>query len=168
MSIELVYDRTQTDVDNAQQIRARYQSLADWTGLTAAEVAQLERGTLTYKTMNRVTSAVSELEQRLVRDGYSVGKLSIREYEETGAISRSDWAQYLANVQTLRDTFYTLKETEELPRAEDKLGFNGANTIEKILADIDILLEWMEKGYRRCGTFVASNNPVALPLKGEN
>lgn len=166
MSIELVYDRTQEDVDGAREIRARYQSLADWSGLTAAEAAQLERGTLTYKTMNRVASAVSELAQRLVSGGYSVGKLSTRKYEETDAISRSDWAQYLANVQTIRDAFYTLKETKELPSAEDKLGFNSANTIEKILADIELLIGKMNEDYRRCGAFRTGNNAVHLPLKG--
>lgn len=98
--------------------------------------------------------------------GAEVGKAEDREWQEGDVLYRSQWTTYLDNVQRLRDAYYTLAETGELPAPEDKLGYTGANTIEKILADIDLLIDCMKSSYRRCGTFHAGNNAVHLPLKG--
>ena len=89
-----------------------------------------------------------------------------REWRETDIVRLSQWRQYLANVQALRDAYYTLAETGQLPKPEDKLGYVGANNIEKVLADIDLLIDCMKSSYRRCGTFRAGNNAAHLPLKG--
>lgn len=89
-----------------------------------------------------------------------------REWRESDIVRLSQWRQYLANVQALRDAYYTLAETGQLPDAEDRLDYIGANTVEKILADIDLLIGWMKSSYRRCGTFRAGNNAAHLPLKG--
>ena len=88
------------------------------------------------------------------------------DWQTADIVRLSQWRQYLANVQALRDAYYTLAETGQLPAPEDKLGYVGANTIEKILADIDLLIGWMKSSYRRCGTFRAGNNAAHLPLKG--
>ena len=98
--------------------------------------------------------------------GAEIGALEDREWRETDTVRLSQWRQYLANVQALRDAYYTLAETGELPKPEDKLGYVGANTIEKVLADIDLLIDCMKSSYRRCGTFQAGNNAAHLPLKG--
>ena len=92
--------------------------------------------------------------------------LEDREWQEGDVLYRSQWTTYLENVQRLRDAYYTLTETGELPKPEDKLGYVGANTIEKVLADIDLLIDCMKSSYRRCGTFRAGNNAAHLPLKG--
>lgn len=88
------------------------------------------------------------------------------EWQTTDIIRLSQWRQFIANVQALRDAYYTLDETGQLPDAEDRLDYIGANTIEKILADIDLLIGCMKSSYRRCGTFQAGNNAAHLPLKG--
>ena len=98
--------------------------------------------------------------------GAEIGKIEDREWRETDIVRLSQWRQYLANVQALRDAYYTLAETGQLPDAADKLDYIGANTIEKILADIDLLIGWMKSSYRRCGTFQAGNNAAHLTLKG--
>lgn len=98
--------------------------------------------------------------------GAEVGKAEDREWQEGDVLYRPQWTMYLNNVQKLRDAYYTLAETGQLPKPEDKLEFEGANTIEKILADIDQLIDCMKASYRRCGTFRAGNNAVHLPLKG--
>ena len=98
--------------------------------------------------------------------GAEIGKAEDREWQEGDIVRRAQWTTYLDNVQKLRDAYYTLAETGELPKPEDKLGYVGANTIEKVLADIDLLLDGMKSSYRRCGTFRAGNNAAHLPLKG--
>lgn len=98
--------------------------------------------------------------------GAEIGALEDREWRESDIVRLSQWRQYLANVQALRDAYYTLSETGQLPDAADRLDCTGANNIEKILADIDLLIGWMKSSYRRCGTFQAGNNAAHLPLKG--
>lgn len=98
--------------------------------------------------------------------GAEISALEDREWRESDIIRLSQWRQYLANVQALRDAYYTLAETGQLPAPEDKLGYVGANNIEKVLADIDLLIDCMKSSYRRCGTFRAGNNAAHLPLKG--
>lgn len=98
--------------------------------------------------------------------GAEVGKAEDREWQEGDIVRRAQWTTYLDNVQRLRDAYYTLAETGALPAPEDKLDYTGANTIEKVLADIDLLLDGMKASYRRCGTFRAGNNAAHLPLKG--
>lgn len=173
-NLNLIYDRTESDETASAAIRKSYQTLGNWSGLTDAEMTQLERGTLTYNTLNRVESAVKLLAAALTAAGYPVeiapvlkgGKAEDREWQEGDIVRRAQWTTHLDNVQRLRDAYYTLAETEELPAPEDKLGYAGANTIEKILADIDLLIDCMKASYRRCGTFRAGNNAVHLPLKG--
>lgn len=168
LDLNLVYDRTHSDVDGAKEIRQKYQSLGDWTALTATETAQLERGTLTCNTLNRVGTAVKYLATQLAESGYEVGNITVKTYAETDTVTHSDWEKYLSNVQSLREAFYTLSETDELPDVDGKLDFESANTIEKILADIDLMIERMKSAYRRCGTFYAGNNSITLPLKGNS
>lgn len=98
--------------------------------------------------------------------GAEVGKAEDREWQEGDIVRRAQWSTYLNNVQKLRDAYYTLAETGQLPAPGDKLGYVGANTIEKVLADIDLLIDCMKSSYRRCGTFRAGNNAAHLPLKG--
>ena len=158
--MNLVYDRTAQDVETARTQRG--------TTLTPL------KGCYNIADLNRVESAVKTLAASLTSAGYPVeitpvlkgSKAEDREWRESDTIRLSQWRQYLANVQALRDAYYTLAETGQLPDAADRLDYIGANTIEKILADIDLLIDWMKSSYRRCGTFRAGNNAAHLPLKG--
>lgn len=97
--------------------------------------------------------------------GAEVGKAEDREWQEGDVLYRPQWTTYLDNVQRLRDVYYTLAETGELPKPGDKLKYTGANTIEKVLADIDLLLDGMKSIYRRAGTFSAGGNYVRQMIR---
>lgn len=90
--------------------------------------------------------------------GAEIGTVEDREWREGDILYRPQWTTYLSNVQRLRDAYYTLASTGELPTPGAKLGYQGANTIEKVLADIDLLLDGMKSIYRRAGTFTAGGN----------
>nr|DAH84456.1 MAG TPA: hypothetical protein [Caudoviricetes sp.] len=158
--MNLVYDRTAQDVETARTQRG--------TALTPL------KGCYNVSDLNRVESAVKLLAAALTSAGYPVevtpvlkgSKAEDREWQEGDIVRRAQWMTYLGNVQRLRDAYHTLAETGELPAPGDKLGYVGANTIEKVLADIDLLLDGMKASYRRCGTFRAGNNAAHLPLKG--
>ena len=158
--MNLIYDRTEQDVETARTQRG--------TTLTPL------KGCYNITDLNRVESAVKLLAAALTSAGYPVevtpvlkgSKAEDREWQEGDIVRRAQWTTYLDNVQKLRDAYYTLAETGELPAPGDKLKYTGANTIEKILADIDLLISWMKSSYRRGGTFRAGNNAAHLPLKG--
>ena len=149
--MNLVYDRTAQDVETARTQRG--------TTLTPL------KGCYNATDLNHVSSAVQTLAAELNAAGYA-GEIVPQSFAASDTIRLTQWRQYLANVQALRDAYYTLAETGELPDAADRLDYIGANTIEKILADIDLLIGWMKSSYRRCGTFRAGNNAAHLPLKG--
>lgn len=172
-NLNLIYDRTESDETASAAIRKSYQTLGNWSGLTDAERAQLERGTLTYNTLNRVESAVKNLAAALTSAGYPVevtpvlkgSKSEDREWQEGDVLYRPQWTTYIDNVQKLRDAYYTLAETGELPAPGDKLKYTGANTIEKVLADIDLLLDGMKSIYRRAGTFTAGGSYIRQMIR---
>ena len=149
--MNLSFDRTAEDVQAARKQRGK--------------VLTLLKGCYNATDMNRVSTAVQTLAAELNAAGYTVEILP-QTFAETDIVRLSQWRQYLANVQALRDAYYTLAETGQLPDVADRLDYIGANTIEKILADIDLLIGWMKSSYRRCGTFQAGNNAAHLPLKG--
>ena len=163
MNLNLIYDRTTEDVSTASSIRVKYQALRDWSGLTEAEITQLERGMLTNVTLNRVANVVSMLASALNAAGYTVETTS-QSFSETDRLKRSKYSVYLSNVQALRDAIAVRASTPELPAAGAKLDYVGANNIEKILADLDELLGWMTYSRKYCGTFAAGQ--TILPRKG--
>lgn len=176
MMTNLIYDRTPEDVAEVRRLLAKLDPETG-NGLTAAEQAKWDaglKGAYNFTDLNRVESAVKTLAAALTSAGYPVeitpvlkgSKSEDREWQEGDIVRRAQWRTYLDNVQRLRDAYYTFAETGELPKPEDKLGYVGANTIEKVLADIDLLIDCMKSSYRRCGAFRAGNNAAHLPLKG--
>ena len=129
--------------------------------MSASPPSGAEYGKININATGITPSAITSVTVRL-----QAATLEDREWQEGDVLYRSQWTTYLDNVQKLRDAYYTLAETGELPKPEDKLGYVGANTIEKVLADIDLLIDCMKSSYRRCGTFRAGNNAAHLPLKG--
>lgn len=125
---------------------------------------EAKKGCYNVSDMNRVNSAVNELAELLNAAGYKV-TVDTKVVNDGDIVRRSDWAKYLANVQALKNAFCTITEGE-LPAAYAKFDYVGANTIERILYEIDLLIGYMKENYRRCGTFHAGENAVQLPLKG--
>ena len=154
--MNLIYDRTAEDVERALALAKK----AEAGTLTDAEKTEWlagMKGCYNATDMNRVEAAVQTLAAELNAAGYTV-EIVPQTFAETDTVRLSQWRQYLANVQALRDAYYTLGETGQLPDAADRLGYQGANTIEKVLADIDLLLEGMLTMYRRAGTFTSGGN----------
>lgn len=75
------------------------------------------------------------------------------------------WRTYLDNAQAIRDAYYTMPDTPKLPEPTAPLNFDGANAIEKLLFDVQVLYNAMLASYRKCGTFQAGNNKQRLPLQ---
>ncbi len=147
--MNLIYDRTAEDVRTAREQRGK--------------VLTPLKGCYNATDMNRVAAAVTEIAAELNSAGYAV-TVNPRTYAESDIIRRSDFAAYLADVQAIRDAISVRESTPELPSAESKLDFGGANDIERILADVAELREWARFGQKYCGTFAAGQS--VLPRKG--
>ena len=80
-------------------------------------------------------------------------------------VKQSEWVQYIANVQALRDAYYTMTGSPELPEPTAPLTYDGANAIEKLLYDVSQLYDAMVASYRPCGAFKCGNNAQHLPLQ---
>ena len=155
--MNLIYDRTAADLAEAKRIIAKARN---GESLTEAEQAAYNaglRGSYNAVDINRVESAVSELSAALNAAGYANITIPC-EWSDGEIVTAAKWAQYLANVQALAGAYYTLAGSPALPAASDRLSFDGANAIERILADINLLIGGMKQTYRRCGTFTAGNN----------
>lgn len=153
--MNLIYDRTEADVTEAVRIERK---LHKGEALSAAETAAWNagmKGGYNTSDMNRVESAVKTLAAELNSAGYPVEITETADWLPGDTVTREQWEIYLENVRRLRAAYYTLAETGALPKPEDKLGYVGANNIEKVLADIDLLLDGMKSIYRRAGTFTA-------------
>ena len=80
-------------------------------------------------------------------------------------INYDTWGIYLKNVQNIREAYYTMPDTPELPMLTAPLTFDGANAIEKLLYDVQGLYDAMSAMYRKCGTFQSGANVQQLPLQ---
>lgn len=160
--LNLVYDRTADDV--AEALRLMQKAFAGT--LTDEEktvwLAGM-KGTYDAIDMNRVAAAVSTLSGLLNAAGYK-NEVSAQNFVEGEDSTDEKYSVYLSNVQTLRDAIAVRATTPELPAADAKLDYIGANNIEKILADLDELLGWMTYSRKYCGTFAAGQ--TILPRKG--
>lgn len=160
--LNLVYDRTADDVAEALRLT---QKAFDGTLTDEEKTVWLAgmKGTYGAIDMNRVRAAVSTLSGLLNAAGYK-NEVSAQNFVEGEDSTDEKYSVYLANVQTLRDAIAVRVSTPELPAADAKLDFVGANNIEKILADLDELLGWMKYSRKYCGTFAAGQ--TILPRKG--
>lgn len=147
--MNLIFDRTAEDVQTAREQRGT--------------VTTPLKGCYNATDLNRVEAAVEAIAAELNSAGYGVA-VNPRTYAETDIIRRSDFAAYLADIQAIRDAISVRESTPELPAADAKLDYVGANNIEKILADLDELIGWMKYSQKYCGTFAAGQ--TILPRKG--
>ena len=75
------------------------------------------------------------------------------------------WSTYLSNVQALRDAYYAMPNSPELPEPTAPLTYTGANAIERLIYDIYMLYDAMVASYRLCGAFKCGSNAQHLPLQ---
>lgn len=82
----------------------------------------------------------------------------VTEFSVGDIINYDIWRTYLDNVKAIRDAYYTMPDSPELPEPTAPLTYDGANAIERLIYDILKLYEGMIKRYRICGTFAAGSD----------
>ena len=135
----MIIDRTEQDV-------ARWRELHDkgWAAMTAAEQTEWMgemKGRYSYTDMNRVERAVAALSARFVEGGYLTSPLSTKTNWNAWSVpTRADMQRYLGNVATLRGLVPVYPGTPAVPTINQRLNYERANDIEKILVDLDDIL----------------------------
>ena len=131
--VNLIYDRTTKDLyDKADKA---YYNASD---------------------LNRVETATE----------YIAKLLKLYSYFKSDLVCKKDWLmsdfptenemnRYLSNIQKLIDSFYLKEDSPSLPKSMNYLDIKKANNIEKVLYDLNNLIENMISQFNYCGEIYA-------------
>lgn len=145
----MIFNRTQNDVDAA--IRLRREKVQTFQELTESDIATLEKGTLTINTLNRIEAKQEELKNLFNDMGYW-NIATINKTWSFGQIFNVDeFQRIINNTNILRNAFFTYKETPQTPHIA--YYFKNINDLERILYDLDVMINDVKSLYRECGTF---------------
>lgn len=146
----MIFDRTQNDVDTAISIRKN--KLQKFIDLTDEEVAVLEKGMLTINTLNRIEDKSAELQNLINNIGYFNTDVKIMVWAYNDYFRQEDFDRILRNLQKLRDAFFVYSSTPKNPDNNYR-SYATINAVEKILNDLDVMINDVKSRYKRCGTF---------------
>ena len=145
----MIFDRTQNDVDTA--IRLRKEKVQNFQELTENEIAILEKGMLTINTLNRIEEKQEDLKGILNDMGYWNTPITNKVWGENDIFNVADFQRILDNTNVLRQAFFVYKTTPNTPPIS--YHWQDINALEKILFDLDVMINDVKSNYRECGTF---------------
>lgn len=129
----LITDRTQADVD-----------------------ARNGKGTYNASDLNRVATAMNYVAGRLESAGYATHISPKADWKDDDWVDPAAQAVYLGYLTELRSQFAMMQTTPPVPNDMEKLTYQEANDIEKILEDIDRLLANASQAWFYSGDIYAS------------
>lgn len=145
----MIFDRTQNDVDTA--ISLRDTKVKAFEELTESEIATLEKGTMTYNTINRIENKQEELKNLFNDMGYWNTPITNKMWGETDIFNVDEFQRIIDNTNVLREAFFTYTYTPNTPPVS--YYFEDINALEKILNDLDVMISNIKADYRFCGDF---------------
>lgn len=136
--LNLITNRTAADV-------VRWKALHDkgWEAMTAEEQAEWVagmKGSYNYTDMNRVESAVRELETRFQEKGIKLSLTTKTDWTRTSWPTKADMNRYYRNIAAIRGAVAVNLNTPAVPSTGTALNYSKANDIEKILLAVDTWL----------------------------
>ena len=145
----MIFDRTQNDVDTA--ILLRETKVKNFETLTETEIATLEKGTLTINTLNRIEAKQEELKNLFNDMGYWNTPTTNKTWSENDIFYIDDFQRIIDNTNVLRQAFFVYKDTPNTPPIS--YHYNDINALEKILFDLDVMINDVKSNNRECGAF---------------
>ena len=143
MLSNLIVDRT--ILDYSRWLNLRNKGYANMTEAERTEFAGDMKGAYNASDLNRVGGALNYLRDRLTDAGYLGGD----EFTAKTSWTRSQiptaeqFSYYLRAVETIRAAMSRKATTPSTPADTGSLDFEGANAIERILLDIEELINNM-------------------------
>lgn len=145
----MITNRTQYDVDTAISIiKNKVQKFQE---LTESDIVTLERGTMTYNTLNRIENKQEELKNLFNDMGYWNTPITNKVWGENNIFNVDEFQRIIDNTNVLREAFFTYTHTPNTPSIS--YHFEDINSLEKILYDLDVMINDVKSHYRECGTF---------------
>ena len=145
---DLIYDRTEADVENAKRIRA--EKIQQGFDPDEMDVEILERGSLTINTLNRIEEKQEELKNLFETDFYFVDKITNKHWDYTDYFKQSDFDRILYNLEMLVKAYLIYSSTPDIPERNFRK-YQTINDAEKILFDLDLMINDIKSHYRECG-----------------
>lgn len=145
----MIFDRTQNDVDTA--ILLRDTKVKKFEALTESEITTLEKGTLTINTLNRIETKQEELKNLFNDMGYWNTPTTNKLWSENDIFNIDEFRRIIDNTNVLREAFFIYTDTPNTPPTS--FYWNDINALEKILFDLDVMINDVKSHYRECGTF---------------
>jgi hypothetical protein len=143
----MIYDRTQTDVEEA--IRLRKEKVQKFQELTEVEILILEKGLLTINTLNRIENKQEELKNLFNDMGYWNTPITNKSWSKNDIFNVDEFRRLIDNTNVLRNAFFAYKNTPSTPPIS--YHWKDINALEKILYDLDIMIDDVKNNYKECG-----------------
>lgn len=145
----MIFNRTEEDVKKAIEIREN--KIKTFSTLSDAEKAIIERGALLVSTLNRIEQKQAELKNLLNGIGYYNIVVSTKTWQEGAEFTIADIKRIINNEKSLVSAFFVYNDTPSTP--ESFLHYNDTNAVEKILEDLDVMINDVKSNYRECGNY---------------
>lgn len=127
---ELIYNRTQLDVFN-----------------------KTSKGYYNISDLNRVESWCKYLAELLTSYGYTVSINTKTNWSIADFTYAEEMERIRSNVSKIKQAYCTYSLTPAVPDTLNRIDIEKANAIEKVLFDIDELMNKMVAEFRKSGTF---------------
>lgn len=152
----MIFDRTEVDVEQA--IKIRDEKAKNFQSLMESEITTLERGLLTINTINRIEEKQVELKNLLNDLGYYNITITSKTWgaTEDEFFYESDFQRIIDNENVLRKAFFVYTDTPETP--DVSYYYEDINALEKILNDLDVMINDVKSNYRECGNFTCGED----------
>ena len=154
----MIFDRTQNDVDTARIIineKVKFDPITmqptNLDELTPTELETLNKGTFNYTDLNRIENKQEELKNLFNEMGYWNTPIINKMWSENDIFYIDDFQRIVDNTNILRQAFFVYKATPNTPPIS--YYWNDINALEKILFDLDVMINDVKSNYRECGTF---------------
>ena len=154
----MIFDRTQNDVDTARIIRntkVKFDPITmqptNFDELTPTELETLNKGTFNYTDLNRIETKQEELKNLFNDMGYWNTHIINKVWGENNIFNVDEFQRILDNTNALRRAFFVYKDTPNTPPVS--YHWQDINALEKILYDLDVMINDVKSRYKRCGTF---------------
>ena len=154
----MITNRTQYDVDTARILRntkVKFDPITmqptNLDELTPAELQTLNKGTFNYTDLNRIETKQEELKNLFNDMGYWNTPIKNKVWGENDIFNVDEFQRILDNTNVLRQAFFVYKDTPNTPPIS--YYWQDINALEKILYDLDVMINDVKSRYKRCGTF---------------
>ena len=111
----------------------------------------LEKGTITVNTLNRIEEKQNELKYLFNEIGYWSTKITNKVWTNQDIFDAAEFQRIIDNTNTLRSAFIVYKDTPNTPGVS--YHWQDINALERILNDLDVMINDVKSHYRECGTF---------------